>query len=81
MSANDFRRVYALATDHSFSYAGVDMGPLDGYGLPSFGPIVVDIRTAAAVLKWQIVRLDGSIDVAELNATRSAWQRKVTLVA
>lgn len=52
----------------------------DGFGLPNFNPIVVTLRELAWLIRWQCVRLNGTLDSNELSNIQAIGRRKFTIV-
>jgi len=44
-----------------------DLALFDGFGLPDFRPVTCTIDALAALVRWQCVRFDGSIDGEALD--------------
>lgn len=48
----------------ALGWGDVDM--FSGFALPGFGPVTCTLEQLAALLQWQAVRFDGSVDAEAL---------------
>lgn len=54
--------------------------PFMGFGLPDFQPLVCTIPQVARLIRWQCIRLNGSIDSEALNEIADAGRKKFQIV-
>lgn len=57
-----------------------DINVFDGFGLPSFSPIIVTIPQVARLIRWQAIYLNGGVDSAALAEVADAGRRKFTVI-
>jgi len=53
---------------------------LNGYGLPGFTPVYVTIQAIAALIQWQCVCLDGSLDSEALNELATLGRKRFQII-
>jgi hypothetical protein len=59
---------------------GEDISLFDGFGLKDFKPVTCTLRQLAALVRWQAVNFNGTIDAAALNEIVSAGRHKFDVV-
>lgn len=85
MNTAEFKAAFAIADNPNITlYPNEDISIFDGYGLPSFQPIVATLRQVAALMRWQagyiFSRENGSKwNSEELTAIRRLLRHKVTI--
>ena len=52
----------------------------DGFGLRDFRPITCTVEALAALVRWQCVNLDGSIDGEALQEIATAGRHRFTVL-
>ena len=57
-----------------------DLLIFDGFGLPEFEKVNVTIEAVAKLIRWQCIRLDGSVDQEELNTIAEIGKRKFFVI-
>jgi hypothetical protein len=57
-----------------------DINVFDGFGLPTFAPVIVTLPQVARLIRWQAVYLNGGVDNAALAEVADAGRRKFTVI-
>ena len=80
MKAQHLDAALAIArSDRPLNVADLTM--FDGFGLPGFRPITCTLEALAMLIRWQCVRLDGSVDGEALQEIAEAGRRRFTVLA
>jgi len=53
---------------------------VDGYGLPDFKPVHITLNNLAALVRWQCVQLNGSLDSTALNELAQIGKKKFLIL-
>lgn len=80
MKNAELKEATAVATDPNVALLDEDISIFNGYGLPYFSQIVCTSRQLAALIRWQCVRLDGTMDTDALTELNNIGRRKFTVV-
>ena len=76
MTKGERQRIMALANDSSIDWLAVDFSELVGCGLPGFGKKYCTEKQVAALLRYQVLQLNGEWNSEELNTIFKIAQRK-----
>lgn len=57
-----------------------DISIFEGYGLHSFKPVIATIRQLAALIRWQCIAFDGTMQGEALQEIAANGKRKFTIV-
>lgn len=79
MTSQDFQRAFDLAKS-SEDLSGHDINIFNGFGLPSFKPIVATVQSVARCIRWQAQYLSGGWDNEALTECRNCFRHRVTMV-
>ena len=61
------------------SKARLDMAEtviFDGFGLPDFRPVTCTVEALAALVRWQCIRFDGSVDAEALDEIATCGRKR-----
>ena len=75
MTTTDLDRALALARSH-VPLNMADTVIFDGFGLPDFQPVTCTVEALAALVRWQCVCFDGSIDAGALQEIAACGRRR-----
>lgn len=57
-----------------------DLSIFDGFGLQNFQPVTVTVNQLAALIRWQALRFNGTMDAEALNEIAEAGRKKFMVV-
>ena len=75
MRKADLDKALAIAR----SKAPLDMAEtaiFDGFGLPDFRPVTCTVEALAALVRWQCIRLNGSVDAEALDEIATCGRQR-----
>lgn len=77
---DEFKQAMKLATTYEVGLMAEDIAVFDGYGLKDFPQVYVTIRQVAALIRWQAVRFDGTLDSQEISDLGWVARRKFVVI-
>lgn len=80
MKIKDVSVALSFAKDPQRSLEKEDISHFDGFGLPGFKRVTATILQVASLLRWQCIRMNGSVDADALQECTNFLKKKVELV-
>lgn len=78
MTTAELKEATALALSREDINDSIDC--FDGFGLPSFTPVICTIRQLARLVRWQCVQLNGQIDNEAMQAIHHFGRKRFQIV-
>lgn len=80
MKKSQLDQAVKVAQDQSQSLLNEDITIFNGFALTGFKTVVCTIRQLAALVRWQAVQLNGSIEGTALNEIANIGRHKFNVV-
>lgn len=80
MKAQDLNEAMVIArTDRPLDNA--DLAIFDGFGLRDFGHVTCTVEALAALVRWQCICFDGSVDAEALQEIATLGRHRFTVLS
>jgi hypothetical protein len=80
MTTKQLEAALSMAVNDQRSMIDEDIMQFDGFGLKNFEPVTCTLRQLAALVRWQCVRYNGTVDSDALQEVAESGRRAFTVL-